>query len=187
MKITNVKTKKYKLLHLYLLKDSSYRVIPKSTPMADIIENLELNFKNSLTLIYKYHIENKKILFLGLPDFKQTKLLTVIKLSKHYFIPNTLWLNGLLINKRSVLNYIKSKNLVYFLNINTKPDLIVLFNPKNPKNILSEAKKLNIPVVLFGDILKEKGDYNSINSNKSNYFLNFYQFLLYLILKTPKN
>ena len=27
-----------------------------------IIENLELNFKNSLTLIYKYHIENKKIL-----------------------------------------------------------------------------------------------------------------------------
>ena len=63
MKIKNIKTNHIKLTKLQLIKSKNY----KNTENRVNSFTTEFYLKKSLNIIYKYHINNKKIIFIGVP------------------------------------------------------------------------------------------------------------------------
>jgi ribosomal protein S2 len=192
MKLNKIKIKKYKLLRFYLVKYEIYEKVVGSSDFIfpeTVLDELEFSFKKVLLIIYKYHIYNKKILFVGFPYSTNKKLLSVMLKSNHIFIPRGIWVKGMLSNKSSILK--KYKNYSYykdFLQLKTNPHLIVFFNDTNSDNLLLESCKLHIPLISFGKVNKRFQDV--FYEVKGRFFTrkskNFYQFLIYSILKRPK-
>jgi ribosomal protein S2 len=193
MKLKTLKIKKYELIKLHLLKSRIYKNLKKKNYDIEYLNKLKIHFKKILRIIYQYHVNNKVILFVGFPYSKNKNLLNNLKMSKHYFIPEDVWVNGFLINKNSLRKYLnfnlsKSKNMRSLLNIKVVPDLIVMFKSPSNDNMVKEISKLDVPIVCFGN------DNNIIN--KLTYLLKdnfgeikikqFYKFLIYSILKKPK-
>lgn len=189
MKIKNVKIKKYKLLRLYLTKYESYN--KDSLILSNnILDKLELSFKKVLLIIYQYHILNKKILFIGFPYSNNKKIVEILLKSNHIFASTFVRLKGLLGNNKctggSSKRTLKKNN---YLPITHLPHLIVIFNDKNSNNLLSEALKLNIPIIAFGNMYKDLSNLIYLVEGRfiTKKIKNFYQFLIYSILKKPKN
>jgi len=190
MKLKNIRIKKYKLLRLYLAK---YEVYKTSKLVLDnyenILDRLELSFKKVLLIIYNYHIFNKKILFVGFPHPTDQKMVQVLAKSNHIFLPRALWENGLLGNKGFISN--KSRNSIYFkkfLELKENPNLIVIFTDEKLFNLVSEARKLSIPTIYFGNLTH---DLDGLSYRVEGNFVkkkmkNFFQFLIYSILKNQK-
>lgn len=191
MKLKNVKIKKYKLMRLYLAKYEAYKnenlsfIAPESA-----LDRLEIGFKKVLFIIYQYHIYNKRILFVGFPHTSDKKLLSVLLSSNHIFVPRAVWKSGFLGNKESISK--KYLNFFYFkkfLGLKYNPHLIVLFNEEKLQSIVPECKKLSIPTIYFGKFREGLRDItyvvegNFINRRMKNFF----QFLIYSILKKSKN
>jgi len=185
MKIKKLSFKKYLLIKLYLIKYQIYTKLYKN--LTDInIEQIEFSFKQALNIIYKYHINNKKILFIGFPYLKSKMFNS--KILKHDFIPKNIWINGLISNKKVILNNkdsLKTKKLKNYINFLKKPKLVVFFNPTIKElNILKELYNIDAPIIIFG---------NSIDNNKNLFNVNgnfikkstkkFCQFLISIILK----
>jgi len=122
--------------------------------------------KKSVKLISKIHHLNGKILFVGLPEVGQNKLIKSFVFKNHSYISDQSWVNGVLTNghglfvyKKTFLNHFRSKNekekrFFYekfggILNLNTKPDLLVVYNHSRSLDALHEATKMNIPVISF--------------------------------------
>lgn len=190
MKLRTVGIKKYKLIKYYLTKYQAYKKIKIFSTYKRFLDQIELNFKKALFIIYNYHIWNRRILFVGLPYSKNKKFLNILIRSKHIFIPKSIWLNGLIGNKKSISKKLSlTYHLKRFLNIRTNPHLIVLFNCSDSDNLVLEASKLEIPIIYFGDTSKKisEGSYLINGYFLKKPFKNFYQFLIYTILKKPKN
>ena len=194
MKLKSLKIKKYELLKLHLLKSRIYKTSKTKQNGIEYLNQVKLHLKKILRIIYLYHISNKVILFVGFPYSKNKNLLQSLKDSRHYFIPEDVWVNGFLINNNSLLKYlnfnsIKSKNMKSLLNIKIVPDLVVIFKVPSNTSMVKEISKLDIPVACFSD------DTNKIN--KLTYLLKnnfgdgkekqFYKFLIYSILKKSKH
>ena len=116
-------------------------------------------------------------------------MLQVLLRSNHIFLPRSVWENGLLGNKEFVSK--KSRNVTYFkklLEIKENPHLIVILNGDNLDNLVSEARKLSIPIIYFGSLTQELDGISY--SVEGNFFKkkikNFFQFLIYSILKKSK-
>ena len=190
MKLKNIRIKKYKLLRLYLAKYEVYKI---SRLVLDnyehILDRLELSFKKVLLIIYHYHIFNKKILFVGFPHSTEPKMLQVLSKSNHIFLPRSVWENGLLGNKGFISK--KSLNSTYLkkkLEFKENPHLIVIFTDEKLFNLVSEARKLSIPIIYFGSLTQE---FDGISYRVEGNFVkkkikNFFQFLIYSILKKSK-
>merc|ERR1712037_532151 len=75
-----------------------------------------------------------------------------------------------------------------FLNIKDNPHLVIIFNEEKLSNIIPECKKLYIPVIYFGSLTQElEGLTYLVEGNFVNRKIkNFFQFLMYSILKKPK-
>lgn len=155
MKLKKLSNLKYKLIKLELIKFKF---------MKTDIQQL----KKALLVIFQYHVNNKKILFLGENSHKKTK---------HLFLPEFYWIKGLLTNKVTLFKYIKKRvNLFrpnkvknYFL-LKKKPDLIVLLNIKLQPLVEMEANKLKIPVIVLSTE-KKKSDsllHSIFKKNKLN-------------------
>ena len=69
MKLEFSSSKKYKLIEYYLLKYQIYSSGKGSNKkfINFLLEQIEMYFKQSLKIIYEYHIKQKKILFIGFP------------------------------------------------------------------------------------------------------------------------
>lgn len=196
MKIKRIRLKKYNIIQLYLLKYQTYKQtqnIKINFSDLTIIEQIKLYIKHAFYVIYQYHYSGKTILFVGLPNIKQKNIFKILKLSKHYFIPENMWINGLLSNKISIFRHLKDtfkkRDLVMnLLGIKKNPHLIVIFNPSKDLNTIIESYKLNIPVITLGTT----GISNSMVTYKipGTFFKNkikfFFQFLIYSILKKSK-
>jgi len=196
MKIKRIRLKKYNIIQLYLLKYQTYKQtqnIKINFSDLTIIEQIKLYIKHAFYVIYQYHYSGKTILFVGLPNIKQKNIFKILKLSKHYFIPENMWINGLLSNKISIFRHLKDtfkkRDLVMnLLGIKKNPHLIVIFNPSKDLNTIIESYKLNIPVITLGTT----GISNSMVTYKipGTFFRNkikiFFQFLIYSILKKSK-
>jgi hypothetical protein len=190
MKLKHIRVKKYKLMRLYLAKYEVYKKKGLTSVISDtILDRLEIGFKKVLFIIYQYHVYNKRILFIGMPQSTDKKFLDVLFKSKHTFVPRFVWKRGLLGNKDSLSK--KSLNFSYFkdfLSMKENPHLIVLFNEEKLSNIVPECQKLYIPVIYFGN-LKEGLDgltYLVEGNFVNRKIKNFFQFLIYSILKKPK-
>nr|YP_009495534.1 ribosomal protein S2 [Psammoneis japonica]AWQ64264.1 ribosomal protein S2 [Psammoneis japonica] len=171
MKIKTIKNHKYNLFKLKLIQSKVYKTkirklfFDKSLDV--FLEDIQLHFKKVLQIIYEYHINNKRILFIGVPSFLQKKFKKILRKTNHFSIPEALWMNGILSNNKSAifrnlnikrLKKIKKQkhntdDLNLLLKITKKPDLIVTFDRNLDSNAIEEMYKLRIPIISLNNAL----------------------------------
>jgi len=194
MKLKFSSSKKYKLIEYYLLKYQIYSSSKDSNKkfINFLLEQIEMYFKQSLKIIYEYHIKQKKILFIGFPVPNIFFSKYISENTSHIFISETAWVNGILSNTKYVKKHNKNLSnieLKQFLNtLGNRPDLIVFFNNKNNYKIIKEINNLKIPIIIFNYSTTKKHAKISYNvlGNYSKLIkvrLNIYNLLLYSILK----
>ena len=204
MKLRKLKNIKYNLLNSELINIKFYLGINKFFVLFfnnkymrgfrnqfSIFEIIYIKsfLKKNLKLIYKFHINNQKILFIGFKDVnKWTKFKVLFFKSKHYIISN-FWLNGFLINRSEISkfffkklkkNSIKDFNEIFFTK--KTPDLIVSVSNSSFETPYQEIFKIKIPSIFFLKNVSEKNCFNyqllgNLTSNKSKIFI-------YLLLKS---
>lgn len=160
-----LKQKSKLLIKLHLLKYQMYK-----NNFNTSFNNINIELKQALKIIYLYKNKNKKILFIGFPfNIKTQNQLNQIFMSK------------IILNKKLQNNKL---NLMSY-NENKKIDLIVFSQTsKNDFNTIKELKKFNIPLILFGNFDSNKFVQNYIinSSLKKNYLKKFCWFLIFSIL-----
>jgi ribosomal protein S2 len=165
MKLRKIKQKKYKLLKLHLLKSQVYKNNLKNKIFEEHVsknlEQTELYFKKALKIIYESHLNNFKILFVGLPKMAPKVFEDLLKSTPHFFIPSNLWINSFFANRVSISRFltlkkqnfdrkISMKNINNLLSIRTKPRLVVVLDQDIKTDLVKELVNLDIPVILFG-------------------------------------
>jgi ribosomal protein S2 len=193
MKLQKKNLKKSKFLKLNIIKTQLYKKINNHfLNLNDVI----LRFKQSLQVIYKYHINNKKILFVGFPNNIENQFQILLKDTNHIMIPHSFWMNGLITNPKKCLNYLlkdnklinKKLSKILFL-LNEKVDLIILLNSNAEKNILNESYVSKIPLIYLNNYLnifdprpsyKIPGNFKFFIKNSRN---NFFFSIIYSIFK----
>ena len=116
-----------------------------------------LYIKQILIIIFKYHTNEKTIMFLGTPNEVLGKYRKKVFKTKHIFISNNYWVKGLLTNKAAFTrglikkksNNLKNFHLQKYLMKKRKPNLLIIFSHKNKSEVLREASNLKIPVISF--------------------------------------
>lgn len=189
MKIKEVKIKQ--LLKLNLLKSKVYEQPIKKIKFNNLIDanlnQIVVDIKKVLQIIFQYHKAEKRILFLGLPYKLESR---VNQLTKHIAIPKNFNIQGVISNynsksfksdKNSNQAWLKNSSNFLLPKLSKKLDLIVLFNHDNNETILSEAGVAKIPVISFGTNFspqnsasyKVKGNFKNIliGSNKNVFFI----------------
>lgn len=153
MKIEKIKSSKNKILRLKLIQTKIYK---KSYNNFIKIEDICSRTKKAMHIIYNYHINNKKILFIGTPMQIHTasKFKTLLNETQHIFIPESLWMYGLLTNQEMCFkrlsrgsNSIKDKSSEMLFQLKKKSDLIVVLNSSSNKEAITEASISRIPVI----------------------------------------
>jgi ribosomal protein S2 len=166
MRIIKKKINRNKLIKLKLIETKIYETNYKnSVKITDIATKL----KKALHIIYKYHISNKKILFVG-PSIKlYNSLNKLFKTTKHLILPRSVWMNGILTNPSSCSEYlqknqqnISSKFSKTLFQLNNKLDLIVILDSHYKNNILNESYITKTPAILIGN-------FESKNESKTSY------------------
>jgi ribosomal protein S2 len=189
MKIKKVKIKQ--LLKLNLLKSKVYEQPIKKMKFNNLIDanlnQIVVDIKKVLQIIFQYHKAEKRILFLGLPYKLESR---VNQLTKHIAIPKNFNIQGVISNynsksfksdKNSNQAWLKNSSKFLLPKLSKKLDLIVLFNHDNNETILSEAGVAKIPVIFFGTNFgsqnstsyKVEGNFKNvlIGSNKNVFFI----------------
>lgn len=194
MKLISDSSQKYKLIKYYLLKYQVYLNTKNSNKNSVniLIEAIEMYFKQSLKIIYEYHVKQKKILFIGFPINSQILTNDILKTTSHSFMSENVWINGILSNIKYVKKHNKNLSNIEIKRVlndlHNRPDLVVLFNTKNNYQIIKEINNLKIPIISFNYSIKKKHEkilYN-VSGNYSKLLqsrLNMYSVLLYSILK----
>lgn len=147
------------LLKLYLLKYKACEPVFKndiSNLVTDLaLDQILVNFKQILQIIFQYHIQNKRILFIGTPkkiELKINNMTNHVAISRHFYI------QGFISNISNVtsLNIKQEKKqklftLGYLLpKLAKKPDLIVWITcDKKKEDILKECHDARLPVLIF--------------------------------------
>ena len=165
IKKNNLKTKQ--LLHLQIIKYRIYEnTFINKIPLSSV-SNLIISFKKSFNIIFRYHKQKKRILFLGIPKPIEQRINVE---TNHIALPNFFNIYGVFVNnfisKNLKLKYqfFKNKNKITFSKLLYKPDLIVIFNinPDKEVSILKESYKTKIPVIKFNSYSNSK--------KKNNFF-----------------
>lgn len=182
LKKINSKTKVSTTLQLELLKTKIYR--SKNNFNFLKTENIQSRFKKALHVIYKYHTQNKRILFIGVPLNMPTTTKQLLKKTKHVFLPNSVWINGLLSNTSSCFystlknkSFKNTKFTQLLLQLKKRVDLIVILNENNNQAPLQESYLNLTPVLTFNSNLESKatykifGDFNFAEKNIRNKLL----------------
>lgn len=158
MKIEKKLKYKNKLLKLKLLQT---KIFEKKHHLNNItLEDIEYRIKKALHVIYKYHFNDKKILFVGDGISIYNNIRLLLKNSKHVWIPESVWVNGMLTNpsanfkhvtkNRKTINNDLSKIL---LKLKKKSDLVVVLNHSTNINVLKESYRTKIPVIFLNNSL----------------------------------
>lgn len=151
---------------------------------------IKVFLKKSLKLIYKYHINHKKILFVGFKDInKWTKFKLLFLKSKHFIVSNV-WIRGFLVNRSEIsatFKKILKKNYKkhYFFEmffVDKTPDLAVFLANSSFKTPYKEINDYKVPFIILSNNYSTNFCFNykvfgNITSHKSQIFL-------YLLLKS---
>jgi ribosomal protein S2 len=204
MKLRKLKNIKYNLLNYELIKIKFYLGVNKIffyffnskyilgfRNQFSVFEMIYIksSLKKKLKLIYTYHIENKKILFIGFSDLNcWTKFKLIIFKSKH-FVTSNFWINGFLNNKAEALKGLQKKikkfpTRVYneLFCLKTTPDLVVFLTNNSFKIPFQEINNLQIPSILLLNNFSKKYCLNyKVFGNFTSYKS---QIFLYLLLKS---
>ena len=147
MKLDNIKIYKNKIFKLKLIQTKIYK---KSYNNFIKIEDINIRLKKALHVIYNYHINNKRILFIGIPMHIAPKLKKLLKNTKHLFIPEYVWMSGILTNQEAVIEAYLSQIPLISLNCELKM-LVNNSNYKIPGNF--KFTKKNLRDMFFYSIL----------------------------------
>lgn len=197
MKLNSIKQFRSKLTKLKLIETKIYK---KNLNMLIKITDIITKLKKALHIIYKYHAYNKRILFVGIPTTVIQQLKLKILNQKHLYIPNSIWLNGIITNQKSCFKYIyKNRDLLNpkfsetLSQFNKKLDLMVILDSRFKDNLIKESCIAGIPTIVIGNYLeidyykssyKIPGTFNFFKKkNKDNFF---YLLLLATLKKANK-
>lgn len=183
-----------KLIQLQILK-LYYK--KKAYNFKHSLKQIEIHLNKISNIIYKYHMTNKKILFIGFPkDFIQ-----ILQNTKHIIIPEHIWFNGMLSNRRS--NFSNSTKQMripmeihkLLFKLKKQLDMVVVYNLTNKATAIDESFISRLPVITLNrnsDFLKNRatykapGNYSLINKKIQNNEL-FYSFLKTTLKKAILN
>lgn len=130
MKIKKNINNKNKLLKLKLIKTKIF--IKKYTIDALKIEEIEHRLKKNLQIIYKYHLLQKKILFIS--SFFITRLSNLLQFTNHeHLVVSNLFSNKIVTKK--------------ILKITSSYDLLVSLDYLANENTIKKNLKIKIPIV----------------------------------------
>lgn len=153
MKIVKRVKKRARLLSLNAL-ETKISCPKKKHSHNVLIKNIGFKFKNALNIIFKFHSENKKILFLGTPLKLTKQLKELFKNTNHSFVPEKIWLGGILTNTKSIFKFLFKKNLKknrnylkFLFCLTVKTNLIIILNESLSTNFLKELSKTPIPTI----------------------------------------
>lgn len=119
------------------------------------LTNLSLNkmsffFKIGLKLIYNFHMQKKKIMFVGFPLELNRKLSIKFKYTNHIFMPQLSWVSGEFTNYKRAF-FKKSERVKSSMNqsflFKKTPDLIVIVDSILERKALKECFLENLPVI----------------------------------------
>ena len=168
MKITTLNKHKTKLLKLKLVKTRVYRSEKNFNYL--FLKNFETQLKKVLNIIYRFHIDNKKILFIGTPRKLSNTIKRLIKKKKHSFIPEALWMNGIVTNPKSSFKHLLKRHAIFndkrsklLFNLKKHADLIVVLNEKLNLTALKESSLRRVPTISLN------AEYRKVNFNLSTY------------------
>jgi ribosomal protein S2 len=196
MKIKKINKYQNKLLKLKIIQSKMYN---KKQYLNNInIEDIEYRLKKAFHVIYKYNILNKKILFVGTPLRMNKTLQKVLQKTKHFLMPESVWRNGIITNKKKFFKNLQKNQKITTNNkvskilsqLKKNIDLIVLLNEPLNNDALNESYLAKIPVISFNSNLsinniktsyKVPGDFQfSIKKTRDNFF---YSILLSVLKK----
>lgn len=147
MKLKKIKKYKNNLIKLHIIK-----LYTKKHHCN--VRQLEFGFKKILRIIYKYHIVDKKILFLEFPK----TFTKIFKKTKHTLIPESMLYPGLISNSNPILDTssitekqmkeIPLNIIKILLRLKNKVNLVVVSNlNSNNAGIIQESFNLRVPVI----------------------------------------
>lgn len=170
MKITTLNKHKTKLLQLKLLKTKVFKERKNVNYL--LLKDMETRLKKVLHIIYRFHVANKKILFIGTPLELNIRIKQLLKNKKHSIIPDSVWMNGIITNSKPSFKYLlkqhaitNNKSSKFLFNLKNQADLIVVLNEKSNLPALKESFLKRIPTVSLNS------NYNLSNRNLSTYKL----------------
>nr|QUS63596.1 ribosomal protein S2 [Haslea silbo] len=195
------KVSKNKLIKLNILKYKLHKKFQLNL-VKNNAKQTELYLKKAAQIIYRYHIVNKRILFLGFPS----NLQLLLKKTKHILIPESNWLNGIITNQILQFDHTLTKQqkrlpfkiVKLLLQLKKKIDLIVVFNLNKEVNAIQEGYTSRIPIiggVTNLEINEDKVTYKMLSELKymgdkifsSNFFISMVKIVLKkAILMTSK-
>lgn len=185
----NKKINSRRLFELQLIKSKMYTHTKKkhSNKLENDLSGLLIDFKKSINIIFKYHKNNKRILFIGSPQIFENLINSKTihtampdfldfrnKLTINSYISKTLKLNKHLFNNK---NFLLSK-------LKKKPELIVMFNHIQKESVIKETTLAKIPIIEFNaNRDRENWSYNyavqgSMNINKNKTIDNIFYIIL---------
>jgi len=151
------------------------------------LNQIIVDIKKVLQIVFQYHQIEKRILFVGLPYKLESK---VNQHTRHVAIPKNLDVQGMISNcnwkslkssKNSSQVWLKDSSKFLLPKLTKRLDLIVLFEHEKSKTIFSEAEVAKIPLVSFGTCLdapntasyRVEGNFKNIltASNKNIFFI----------------
>lgn len=157
MKIEKIKIKKYKLLKLGIVKS---KILKKEHYLNNItVENIEIRLKKALHAIYLYHVNRKRILFVGNPLNINSKITKLFKNTKHLFVPTSVWIAGAITNQNSSFKSLfrQKKNTtkvsLQLLDLKKKIDLIVVMDKELNQIPLNESYNSKLPIISLNNDL----------------------------------
>lgn len=185
--------KKFKLLNFKIANSSLLikSIEKNSLRVITVISQI----KKALKIIHKYHISKKQILFIGNPLYINNQLTTMLKKSKHLFVPKSAWVAGHIANRftrsSSISHTGNVTKLFSIRKLKKKSSLVVIIDPVKDNIALKEHNCAKIPVIALNskaDMLNEMSTFKvtaKVTPLKSdlNLFL-FYSLLISVLKKT---
>lgn len=200
MKLKEIKKYSNKLLKFKIIQNKVYN---KKQHLNNIkIEDIEYGLKKVFHIIYKYHIFDKKILFVGaeLSSIENSQIKFLFKSTKHIFIPTNLWMRGAISNNKTYLKHsTKTKKSMgsriseLLFQLKNKIDLIVILDESNSLNVSNEGYESRIPIISLNSYFNtyhSKSSYRvpgNFQLNNKKILDNFFYSLLISTLKKGNN
>ena len=195
MKITTLKKYKTKLLKLKLLKTKIYKNEKNFDYL--LLKDIEVRLKKILHIIYRFHVADKRILFIGTPLKFNPQIRQLLKNKKHSFIPESVWMSGIITNSKPSFKHLikqhavdKSRTSKFLFTLKNQADLIVVLNEDSNLTALKESSLKRIPTISLNisynfpnsdlSTYKAMGDYNFAKKTIRN---NLFFLLLSSVLK----
>lgn len=173
MKIDKINLHKNKILKLRLIQTKIYK---KNYNNFIKIEDISSRLKKALQIIYHYHINSKRIVFIGTPINISHKFKQLIKKTKHILIPESIWVSGLLTNQQTCFKHL-TKNSKFtnkkisktLFQLEKKIDLIVVLDFNSNKEAITESYLTQIPLIFLNCNLIKQLNNNTIYKIPGNF------------------